>query len=673
MGNRMKKWLAALLAACLLCAMVPSAVMEADEVLTAPVEETPAEDALSFEAAEAIEETEEPEEPEQIEAIEEAEEIDEELAGENASLPAVKSVKASKKTINAGGKVKFTVKTAVAAKFLHLISGTKTLKTWKAAGNSKVSGKTRVWTVTYKIANSGKVKYTFKASLNKKKLGKGKSVTITVRSNVTSAAVGSATIQAGKTAKYIVKTDPGAKYLTMYSSAGKKLKTWKRSGNATLSSDKKSLVWRVNYKYARGGNYTVKFKASTDKKHFGLAKSAKLKVLPKVTSVKASPTKLVKGKAATLTVKTDAAAKYLFLYIGGEKVKGWKAAGNSKVSGQTRIWTVKYKRSAVGKTKLTFKSAMADKKTGIGKSVVVTWTEKPPKYRALLIGEESFSPRCTRNSGDVKLMKSMLKSIKGPTGASYSVTTKYDLSRDQVLSAIKKTFAGATENDVSLFFIATHGDVSCSYSYYPQYAGCLSMIPETGYYEDQLRLDDLATALRAVPGKVIVILESCGSGAAVYSRTDSENSLRMVQDIAAFDQAAVEAFENADPGLLVDKDGNVVDKDSVDVAKIGDFRVENKFYVLTASRYQETSYGTEASPACNYFTKWLTEGIGTSGHMKADTDYSGVTTLNELFKYISKVGDNYAFRYYDEYYRVQTGYQHVQVYPKNSSYKLFKR
>ena len=69
----------------------------------------------------------------------------------------------------------------------------------------------------------------------------------------------------------------------------------------------------------------------------------------------------------------------------------------------------------------------------------------------------------------------------------------------------------------------------------------------------------------------------------------------------------------------------------------------------------------------NYFTMWLTEGIGTSGDMPADTDGNGKTTLNELYQYISDVGDNYPFRDGGVYY------QHVQVYPANSSYVLFRR
>ncbi len=89
--------------------------------------------------------------------------------------------------------------------------------------------------------------------------------------------------------------------------------------------------------------------------------------------------------------------------------------------------------------------------------------------------------------------------------------------------------------------------------------------------------------------------------------------------------------------------------------------------MLTASWYQELSWGTESGPY-NFFTKWLTDGIGTSGKMKADTNNNKKVTVKELFKYISKVGDNYGFYSEGRYY-----YQHVQAYPKNSTFVLFKR
>ncbi len=280
-------------------------------------------------------------------------------------------------------------------------------------------------------------------------------------------------------------------------------------------------------------------------------------------------------------------------------------------------------------------------------------------YRALLIGEENFSGQsiCTRNRADVTAMTKMLNSITGPTGGSFSITRKYDLSSKQVLSAVKNTFSGADDDDVSLFFIATHGDVD----YSGDYAGALAMSPS-----GSLLLKDLADALNAVPGKVIVILESCGAGAAVYANggNASNDSKALYEDIkeraAQFDEAVIRAFSGADPGIVVTLQPNT-----------GEFRVDNKFYVLTASRYQELSWGMESGKSetsYNYFTLWLTQGVGTSGAMPADANSNSQTTLDELYRYISRVGDDYPFKTDGGVY-----YQHVQVYPADSDYVLFCR
>ena len=317
---------------------------------------------------------------------------------------------------------------------------------------------------------------------------------------------------------------------------------------------------------------------------------------------------------------------------------------------------------SVGTAKITAKTYNGKKATC---TVRVRAEESNVTYRALLIGQVNFNDTCNRNRGDVRLMTNMLKSVRGPAGGSYSITQMYNLSASQTLDAIEDTFADADENDVSLFFIATHGDTD----EYDDYAGALAMVPS-----GTLRLVELAEVLADVPGKVIVLLESCGSGAAVYpnggasvspnggNQGVSDQEERLAK---AFDAAVVEAFSRADPGVWVR--ANALDGDVR--SNTGEFRLENKFYVLTASRFQESSWGMESySNSCNYFTQWLCDGIGNSGHMPADTNNDSRTTLQELYKYISKVGDKYPFHSSGETY-----YQHVQVFPSNSSYQLFRR
>ena len=322
------------------------------------------------------------------------------------------------------------------------------------------------------------------------------------------------------------------------------------------------------------------------------------------------------------------------------------------------------KVTAVAAGTATITARTFNNKKATCKVTVKSGTSGETVYRALLIGEENFSGQsvCTRNRGDVTAMTNMLNSITGPAGGSFSIIKKYDLSASQVLSAVKNAFSGADDDDVSLFFIATHGDVD----YTGDYAGALAMSPS-----GSLLLKDLANALNAVPGKVIVVLESCGAGAAVYPNGGNSNNdgKALYEDIkrraTQFDEAVIRAFSGADPGIVVTLQPNDVQ------ANTGEFRVDNKFYVLTASRYQELSWGMEtgkSETSYNYFTLWLTQGIGTSGAMPADANSNNQTTLDELYRYISKVGDDYQFRTDGGVY-----YQHVQVYPADSDYVLFCR
>jgi len=292
---------------------------------------------------------------------------------------------------------------------------------------------------------------------------------------------------------------------------------------------------------------------------------------------------------------------------------------------------------------------------------------KAAKYRALLISETDFywpqekdpakkKERSFRNRVDVIAFQNMLQHVQTPDGGTYSITTQNNTSKKQLKNLIKKTFAKATENDVSLFFIATHGDSSNKAS--DRNSGALIMSPGDNKYEE-LTLEELRDCLIKVPGKVIVILESCGSGAAVHQKVRSNSGMDSLARAAeTFDANAVEAFRSVDPGVV---DGGLA-------ANTGEFRVVNKFYVLTSCNYHEECYGI---PAYDFFSAWLIAGVGKSGNMPADQKYAGnnngMVDLHELYRYISQVGDRNKIKYKGANY-----YQHVQVYPSDVRFPLFK-
>ena len=286
-------------------------------------------------------------------------------------------------------------------------------------------------------------------------------------------------------------------------------------------------------------------------------------------------------------------------------------------------------------------------------------------YRALLIGEVHFPDEtCSRNDGDLSLMYSMLTSRFTPIGTQYMTPARYtDRSAVQILSLVGSSYAGADEDDVSLFFIATHGDSYTTYQECETDPGSLNCV-DSNQRESWLDLYELAGALENVPGEVIVIIEACGSGAAVYdpAHPDQQNSSpRLTADAIAnaFPDRKLDRAE--DVTYIYDENG----AGQIVRSRIGEFRVPDKFYVLCASRYLQDSWGTESSPAHTYFVKWLTDGVGTSGRMPADSNLNGVLTLHELFSYISSVGDSRQFGPYN-------ATQQVQVYPAGSSYEMFR-
>ncbi len=448
----------------------------------------------------------------------------------------------------------------------------------------------------------------------------------------------------GSTAKFTVKaTGKNLKYQWYYrtSSSG----SWKKA----TATGSKTATLKVSATAKRSG-YEYRCKVSNGSGHV-YSKAAKLTVVSslKITSQPASKT-VKQGNTTKFTVKTNCTGLSYQWYYRTSSSGSWKKATGTGNKTATLKLTATAKRDGYQyRCKISNGS-----KTVYTKAV--TLTVNKVEYRALLVGEIHFSwETANRNRGDVQRMSRMLNSVKGGKGNEYDVTCKYDLTHDEILSAVNSTFKGADSNDVSLFFIATHGAVDVPYGYA---AGAMVTIESPGYYDGYLYMEELADALSKVPGKVIVLLGSCGSGAAIVDngRAAAKDSIRR------FNEAAVKAFA-AKNSFVPDEEGDVA------VSNTGEFR-NSKFYVLTAAAHQESSWGQEAPEyytdfqeySYNSFPYWLSYG----GTGPADGNGNGSITLTEMYRYLQ---DNASGPFYDgyDYY-----YQHVQVYPEGSTYVLFK-
>lgn len=290
-------------------------------------------------------------------------------------------------------------------------------------------------------------------------------------------------------------------------------------------------------------------------------------------------------------------------------------------------------------------------------------------YRAFLVGETKYNskyfnpsnPGRDTDSGnlygphyDIQAMYNMLKRMN------YSYVGAWEnLTRQQILSRIPVAFAAADEDDVSLFFYSGHGN-SDKYDYVN--SGALDLPGG-----ESISLQELANVLNQIPGKVIIILDSCGSGAGVqapdpYSLEDGGSAVAVryfsTGDFSpkAFNRQAISTFSRTDNGVRT---------------KFMELANPNKFYVITAASVFQESFDIPESIGTSggALTRGLVQGCGysyktfkMSGKLPADLNADSGISLEEGWKYAQKIVTSLAEEKQD-----------VQRYPAGSDFLLWKK
>lgn len=186
---------------------------------------------------------------------------------------------------------------------------------------------------------------------------------------------------------------------------------------------------------------------------------------------------------------------------------------------------------------------------------------------------------------------------------------------EQLESAILRAFGDATEQDVSFFYIATHGN------YRPDSQNSQATLSlSDGQVEATFSSDTLRDMLDQIPGTKVVFVDACHSGALI--------------------------------------------RKGVDLAQAGQSMDTNQasyYKVLTSASANELSWhysngGESGQPQVSgsYFGEAVARGLGLYGAYPADLNYDGSITLDELYRYLLQ---NHA---------VST----VQVYPQQDDFVL---
>ena len=260
-------------------------------------------------------------------------------------------------------------------------------------------------------------------------------------------------------------------------------------------------------------------------------------------------------------------------------------------------------------------------------------------YRALCVGVGDYinydiDADLLAPPYDVDNMRQILNQCRfGSSNTTFSdidYLKDWQATKSNILHGISSTFAGADSDDVSYFYFSGHGSIIRNTSYI-----CPS--DATSSFESFISVDELETALSAIPGTKVVFLDSCHSGGFI-GRGEGE-TLILEEELKSFNDEVINVFSQAQfKGLLT----------------------TNQYKVLTSCHYYEPCYEIQPTDGDPFgvFTKALCEGCSYSGSYPADTNLDTKVSLHEAYLYIR----NWVF-----YYGVS---QDVQIYPNNSTFTI---
>ena len=275
----------------------------------------------------------------------------------------------------------------------------------------------------------------------------------------------------------------------------------------------------------------------------------------------------------------------------------------------------------------------------IADSIDIEVSPAVKKYRALLVSQQNYpeSINSVRKGSEnsVNALESLLGTVRFENAA-YVTRSLYDVSRAELIYEIRETFAGASEQDVSLIYISSHGYYSGGMSFLELCDGSI------------LSARDLERELRNIPGTIILMVDCCGSGGMIGESSATSE----------FAEGITSAFASASVS-------------------------GSKYKVLCSAGLDEDSYriafneNADAGIMATVFARALCDGAGWNidldrrGTMSADQNYDGSITLNELYMYMFG-----RVNWYLELASDMTGKQYrqsIQVYPEGDPFILFER
>ncbi|MBE5776876.1 MAG: hypothetical protein E7326_05160 [Clostridiales bacterium] len=146
--------------------------------------------------------------------------------------------------------------------------------------------------------------------------------------------------------------------------------------------------------------------------------------------------------------------------------------------------------------------------------------ENPVRLRALLVGCDNFISQPSTAPAASSNVALLAEALLRDNREYRRIVTERDTvaSLEELQSAAAWAYAGADENDISLFYISTHGVYS---KYLPSSKAALLL--SDGEREYALTAQELYDILAPIPGTKVLILDACHSGAFIGKGLSLQN------------------------------------------------------------------------------------------------------------------------------------------------------
>jgi len=280
-------------------------------------------------------------------------------------------------------------------------------------------------------------------------------------------------------------------------------------------------------------------------------------------------------------------------------------------------------------------------KTTSAEITVGTVTQNEVVYRALCVGVGDYISGSDNDLNappyDVDRIGQILQQCQfGTSNTTFSninYLKNWQATKSNILQSISSTFSGTDSNDISYFYFSGHGSSVGNTSY-------ICPADMTSFVNSVISVDELESALSAIPGIKVVFLDSCYSGGFIGKSMDE--TITSKEKLESFNDEVINVFSQAQPKELL---------------------TTNQYKVLTSCHYYQECM--ELSPVTpgdfdpfGVFTMALCEGCGYYGSYPADTNLDTGVSLQEAYLYIK----DWVFSYGVD--------QDVQIYPNNSSFTV---